>query len=111
LFFIRVQKSVAFLKYWLPPLLWMAVIFFASGDSKSAEHSSRYFEPLLRWLFPQMSQEYVETIHHLFRKCGHLAEYSILALLVWRALNQSKNRLSPWSVPFMRPCSAAISRP
>jgi VanZ family protein len=98
LFFIRVPKPRTFLKYWLPVLLWMALIFSASADSHSYQHSSRIFEPLLRWLFPQMSQTHIDEIHHIFRKCGHLAEYAILALLLWRALNQSKN-LPPWSWP------------
>src|ERR1700722_9679110 len=99
LFFIRVQKSRAFLKYWLPVLLWMALIFSASADSHSYEHSSRFVEPFLRWLFPKMPPPQIEKIHHVIRKCGHLSEYAILALLLWRALNQSKNKLSPWSWP------------
>jgi VanZ family protein len=84
-----VPKFRAFLKYWLPPLIWMAVIFSASADSKSAEHSSRYFEPLLRWLFPRMSPDMVGQIHYDFRKCCHLTEYAVLALLLWRAIRQT----------------------
>ncbi len=88
-----------FLKFWLPVLLWMAVIFTASSDSHSYEHSSRFIEPLLHWLFPKMSQANVEQIHHVFRKCAHLTEYAILALLLWRALHVSKNKLPAWSWP------------
>lgn len=99
LFFIRVPKLRTFLKYWLPVLVWMALIFSASADSHSYEHSSRCVEPFLRWLFPQMSQTRIGQIHHLIRKCCHLAEYAVLALLLWRALNRSKNKLSPWSWP------------
>jgi VanZ family protein len=86
-----------FLKYWLPVLLWMMLIFTASADTKSYQHSSTLFEPLLHWLFPQMSQEHVELIHHLFRKCGHLSEYAVLALLLWRAIHrtQKKNPQQP----------------
>jgi VanZ family protein len=91
----------AFLKFWLPVLFWMAVIFTASADSHSAERTSRFFEPILHWLFPQMSQVNVEKFHHLFRKCGHLAEYAILALLLWRASSQSKN-LPPQPWPRVR---------
>ncbi|MEI7534766.1 MAG: VanZ family protein [Verrucomicrobiae bacterium] len=76
------------LKYWLPPLAWMCVIFSASGDAKSYQHSSTLFEPLLHWLFPQMPQTHVELIHHIFRKIGHLTEYALLALLLWRAIRQ-----------------------
>ena len=79
------------LKYWLPPLAWMFLIFSASGDAKSYQHSTALFEPLLHWLFPQMSQAHVELIHHLFRKTGHLTEYALLALLLWRAIHHSQN--------------------
>jgi VanZ family protein len=92
-------KPHVFLKFWLPVLLWMAVIFTASSDSHSYEHSSRFFEPLLHWLFPKMSQTNVDNIHHVFRKCCHLTEYAILALLLWRALHLSKNNLPVWSWP------------
>ena len=92
-----VQKAQSFLKYWLPPILWMAVIFTASADTHSAQHSSRFFLPLLHWLFPRMSAEHVDTCHFLFRKCGHLTEYAVLALLFWRAIRQPrKNRRQPW---------------
>lgn len=89
----------AFLKYWLPVLLWMAVIFSASSDAHSYEHSSRFVEPLLRWLFPHMPQAEIEHIHHFLRKGAHLTEYAVLALLLWRALHAANNNLSPWSWP------------
>jgi len=92
-------KLHVFLKFWLPVLLWMALIFTASSDSHSYEHSSRFFEPLLHWLFPNLSQANVDIIHHIFRKCCHLTEYAILALLLWRALHVSKSKLPAWSWP------------
>lgn len=88
-----------FLKFWLPVLLWMALIFSVSSDTHSSEHSSRLVEPILHWLFPHMSQARVEDIHFVIRKCAHLTEYAILGLLVWRALNQSKTKLPAWSWP------------
>jgi VanZ family protein len=92
-------KLRAFMKFWLPVLFWMALIFTASADAHSYEHSSRFVEPFLHWLFPKMSQANVEKIHHVIRKCGHLTEYAILAWLVWRALHLSKNNLPAWSWP------------
>jgi VanZ family protein len=75
----------------------MAVIFSASADTQSYQHSSRFFLPLLHWLFPRMSAEHVDTCHYLFRKCGHLTEYAVLGLLLWRAIRQPrKNRPQPW---------------
>lgn len=98
LFSIRVANFRPFLKFWLPPLAWMALIFSASGDAQSYQHSSRFFEPLLHWLFPQIAEEKIQNLHHLFRKCCHLAEYAVLALLLWRALHRQQN-LPPWSWP------------
>jgi len=91
-------KLRAFFKYWLPVLVWMAVIFMASADSKSFEHSSRLLAPLLRWLFPQMSADTVHLIVFLARKCAHVTEYAVLALLLWWALRKPvKNGPNPWS--------------
>jgi VanZ family protein len=95
-----VLKLRLFFKYWLPALIWMALIFSASSDSHSYEHSSRFVEPFLHWLFPQMSQARVETIHLFIRKCGHLTEYAVLALLLWRAVRRPvKNDSRPWVWP------------
>ena len=82
---------------WLPLVVWMAVIFSASSDTGSAQHSSRLFEPLMHWLFPRMAQPHVEEIHYLFRKCAHLSEFAILAVLVWRAIRHlSPKAQLPW---------------
>jgi VanZ family protein len=88
-----------FLKFWLPVLIWMAVIFGASADSQSYQHSSSIITPLLRWLFPHLAESQIDGIHHFLRKCCHLTEYAILALLVFRALTHSRTTLPPWSWP------------
>ena len=81
----------------MPPVVWMTLIFSASADTKSYQHSSALFEPLLHWLFPELSQAHIELIHHLFRKTGHLTEYALLALLLWRGIRQpQKNDRRPW---------------
>ena len=74
-----------FLKYWLPLLVWLGVIFFGSTDLMSAEHTSRFIVPFLRWLKPDISIETLASIHLVIRKCAHLGEYAILALLLLRA--------------------------
>ena len=46
-----------------------------------------------------MPQVRVELIHHIFRKIGHLMEYALLALLLWRAIRQpqkSDRGARPW---------------
>jgi VanZ family protein len=94
-----VTKLRAFLKFWLPVLFWMALIFTASADAHSYEHSSRFVEPFLHWLFPKMAWANIQIIHHIIRKCGHLTEYAVLALLFWRALHLTNNNLPVWSWP------------
>ena len=88
-----------FLRYWLPVLVWLAVIFGASSDQHSYEHSSSIVTPLLHWLFPHMPDAQIDSIHHILRKCCHLTEYAILGLLIFRALRHSRTDLPPWSWP------------
>jgi len=76
----------------------MALIFTASSDTHSFEHSSRILAPLLHWLFPHLSADTVNLLVFIARKCAHLAEYSVFALLLWRALRKPvKNVARPWS--------------
>ena len=77
--------SMKFLRYWLPLLVWLGVIFFGSTDLMSAEHTSRFIVPFLRWLKSDISTETLASIHFVIRKCAHLSEYAILALLLLRA--------------------------
>jgi VanZ family protein len=76
----------------------MSLIFLGSSDSKSYTHSSRLIEPLLHWLFPHMTQPHVEATHHVIRKCAHLTEYAVLAILLWRAVRKPMRKdPRPWS--------------
>jgi VanZ family protein len=74
-----------FLKNWLPVIVWVGVIFIGSTDLMSAEHTSRFVVPFLRWLKPDISAETVASIHFIVRKCTHVGEYAILWLLLLRA--------------------------
>lgn len=85
-------KLRGFAKYWLPVLAWMVLIYSASGDRKSAQHSSRLIEPLVRWLFPHLAHDTVWLLVLVVRKCAHLTEYAILALLLWWAWRASSSQ-------------------
>ena len=74
-----------FLKYWLPLLIWLGVIYVGSTSVMSAEHTSRYIVPFLLWLKPGMSPPAIWTILVVARKCAHVTEYAVLAFLLWRA--------------------------
>ena len=76
----------AFLKNWLPVLVWMALIFTASTDLMSANQTSRFIGPFLRWLIPEISADTVVTVQMFVRKFAHLAEYAIFGALLLRAL-------------------------
>ena len=95
------QKSRSpanFAWYWLPVILWMFLIFGFSSDSGSVVHSSRILDPVLRFLFPGMSEDDRFKIVFFARKCCHLTEYAILTLLVWRARRKPLLRdLGPWN--------------
>ena len=89
---------ISFLRYWLPLLVWMFVIFSASADQQSTEHTSRFLVPFLHWLKPDISQETIDTVRWLVRKAAHMTEFAILAWLWWRALRRPVRRDSrPWS--------------
>jgi len=76
----------SFLKYWLPFLVWLGVIFLGSTDLMSSEQTSRFIVPFLLWLKPGMSPKIIRSVLFVIRKCAHVTEYAILALLLWRVL-------------------------
>ena len=83
------MKFREFLKAWLPVILWIALMFLSSTDLMSAEHTSRFITPFLRWLNPKISLSAIERVHFLVRKAAHLSEYAVLAGLLFRALRPS----------------------
>jgi VanZ family protein len=78
-------------KYWLPVIAWMFLIFLASGDLMSAEHTSRFIGPFLLWLNPAISVETIAEFQFCVRKAAHVTEYAILALLLCRAVSRGTN--------------------
>jgi VanZ family protein len=73
------------LKYWLPVILWMLVIFFGSTDLLSAANTSKFLVPFLRWLYHGINELGLLQAQFLVRKAGHVTEYAILMVLIWRA--------------------------
>ena len=85
------------IKYWLPVVIWMVIIFSASSDTMSSQHSSRIIGPVVRWLFPHLSEQRVDQIVFAIRKCAHLTEYAVLAVLFWRAVHKPVGKdARPW---------------
>jgi VanZ family protein len=75
----------------------MALIFSASTEAGSSRQTSRIIGPVLRWLYPQVSDATVEQMQFAVRKASHMAEYAILAGLLWRAKRKPvRNDPRPW---------------
>ncbi len=77
-----------FFKVWLPVIVWGILMFAASTNLFSGEQTSRFITPFLLWLDPHMSYRTIEMVHILIRKFGHVFEYAVLAVLLWRAFRR-----------------------
>lgn len=75
----------SFLRYWLPIIVWLVLIFIGSTDLMSAEHTSRIIGPFLHWLYPAISPLTVMKAQFFMRKAAHVSEYAVLAFLLYRA--------------------------
>jgi VanZ family protein len=85
-----------FLRYWLPVIVWMALIFGASGDAKSVQHTDGILSHILHWLRIDVTPSQLETMRWFVRKAAHMTEYAVLALLWWRAL-RGRQHGTDWS--------------
>ncbi len=72
------------LRYWIPALVWAAVIFVFSTSSFAAIHTSRFFIPILKWLMPSASAVELSRVHDLIRKLSHFVEFFIFSMLLFR---------------------------
>jgi VanZ family protein len=66
------------------------VIFGASTDAFSSEHTRRFIDPVLRWLFPSASQDSIFYMHHLVRKAAHFVEYFVFFVFIYRGIRRSR---------------------
>lgn len=85
-----------FLRYWLPVVIWMCLIFSASSDTKSVQHTDGMLVRLLRFLHVELTTPQLEATRWIVRKGAHMTEYAVLALLLWRAI-RSSNPVREWS--------------
>ena len=94
------SSKTRWLYYWLPPFLWMAMIFYFSTDNFSGENTGSYVEMILKLFYPSAGRELIDWIHFLIRKGAHFTEYAILGTLYYRAFRgDSASRWDPgWAV-------------
>lgn len=86
----RKNMILLWLRVWWPALLWAVVIWGASTDAFSSEHTSRFIDPVLRRLFPSASQDTIFYIHHLVRKAAHFVEYFVFFVFIYRGIRRSR---------------------
>lgn len=77
-------------RYWGVAIAWMGVISFLSSDAFSASNTSRYIDPVLRWLFPHLSTALLLLLHTLIRKGAHIGEFFVLGLLLFWAVRRGR---------------------
>ncbi|MBZ5536005.1 MAG: VanZ family protein [Acidobacteriia bacterium] len=90
------MKFKHYLKFWVPVIVVMAIIFLMSTGIFSSENTALVFGPLLRFLIPDISPQTVDLIHAFIRKCGHLIEYFILGVLLFRAFRGGSQDPRGW---------------
>lgn len=78
-----------FAKFWLPVILWMALIFTLSTGLGSMQRTSRIIGPLLRLVWPDVSDKTIHDVQVVVRKGGHVSGYAVLGILLLRARNQA----------------------
>jgi len=81
------QSSRNFIKYWVPVIFWMCFIFWMSTETFSSQNTFSWIETVLRFLSPKTSFQEMGLIHAFIRKGGHVIEYFILGLLLFRAFH------------------------
>ena len=72
--------------YWLPVVVWAAIIIQATGRTFDAPHTSGWLVALLGNLPPQT----LHIINVAMRKSAHLTEYGILTALSFRAVREGR---------------------
>jgi VanZ family protein len=82
--------------YWLPPLLWMAVMFVCSTDTFAAERTGKVLWSVISALAPHVTYQQYMWLHFLTRKAAHLTEYAILVCLLLRAFRAGAARAWHW---------------
>src|SRR5258707_14541360 len=84
------------LTYWLPPILWTAVVLSASTDAFSSANTGGVLERIAVWLLGHpLAPAKLDALNFVGRKCAHLTEYGILSAFTFRALLNARPSWHP----------------
>lgn len=86
-----VQRRARLYRYWLPPILWAAVIFAGSSSAFGAPNTAPVLATILNAVLGHLlTPSQFEMVHFLVRKAAHLGEYGIFGALVFRAIRADR---------------------
>ena len=75
------------LNYWLPPIVWTAIILVASTDLFSGSNTAGVLQRIALTIFGhRFAPATAEMLNHVIRKAPNLTEYGLLGALTFRAL-------------------------
>jgi VanZ family protein len=88
------------LNYWLPPIVWAAVILLASADRFSGANTAVALQRIaITFLGHPFAPATAEMLNFLIRKTAHVSEYGVLSALTFRALRGDKPSWSArWAI-------------
>jgi VanZ family protein len=85
-----------FLRYYLPVIVWAAVIALLSTSGFDTSFTFKVLQAVNDALELGFSVAWLREINAVFRKLGHVTEYFILGLLLWRALRRGREEAWRW---------------
>lgn len=80
------ELASAWLRNWLPAILWAGLIWTFSTKYFSAEQTGSLLSAIAHRFFPTASAELLEHLNHYIRKTAHFTEYFIFCLLLFRGV-------------------------
>lgn len=85
--------------YWLPVVVWAAIIIQATGRTFDALHTSGWLATLLGAIGLHLSDQTLHVVNLVCRKAGHLTAYGTLAALSFRAVREGRGGFRlPWAL-------------
>ena len=67
---------------WTPVVAWAIIIFVFSTSYFSADNTSKFIDPILRFFMPGASAATIALAHGFVRKAAHFTNYAILFWLL-----------------------------
>ena len=84
----RRSATARIIRYWLPVLLMIGLMFWFSSDSFSGDRTESLLDSLVAWLAAGLSRDEIRLVNFLVRKSAHFVEYALLASLLYRGFRQ-----------------------